>query len=137
MKYPYCLVLILVFWACSKNNQSNTDDSETHKELVCFKNEYPYEDDSGLTDIEELTLNISGNEVTGEYNWLPAEKDQRKGKLKGTVIGKTISAKYVFMQEGIEDNADLTIIIENDKAIITGGDAELGLEAQLKKTVCK
>jgi hypothetical protein len=71
------------------------------------------------------------------YNWLPAEKDQRKGSLTGTLEGNSIKAKYIFIQEGIENSADISIQIEDNHATVSGGAPELGLESTLKKAECK
>ncbi len=126
----YYLSIILLIASCTtkKEEQSTVSNEEVSEEkLLCFRNEYPFEDNSGRMDIEELTLVITGNQVTGMYNWLPAEKDQRKGKLTGSISGSTINAKYTFMQEGVEDSADIIIQIDDDKASVGGSATELGL----------
>lgn len=87
--------------------------------------------------MEELSLTIIGKEVTGMYHWLPVEKDQRKGSLSGELEGNSIRAKYIFMQEGIQNEADIIIHMEETKASISGGAPELGLEAVLKKVNCE
>ena len=62
----------------------------------CFRNETVFGEDK---DVEELTVTIDGDAATGDYNWLPAFKDQRLGQFSGTVDGDTISATYEFAQE--------------------------------------
>jgi hypothetical protein len=139
MKALYYLGFVLLFWSCTteKKEQSASSNAIQKEKLICFRNEYPFEDNSGKKDVEELTLAITGNEVTGMYNWLPAEKDQRKGSLTGTLEGNSIKAKYIFMQEGIENSADINIQIEVNKASVSGGAPELGLESTIKKAECK
>jgi hypothetical protein len=139
MKTLYYLGFVLLMWSCTteKKEETSSSDEIQEEKLLCFRNEYPFEDNSGKMDVEELTLTITGSEVTGMYNWLPAEKDQRKGSLTGTLDGNSIKAKYIFMQEGIENSADISIQIEDNQASVSGGAPELGLESTLKKAECK
>lgn len=135
----YYLCCILLIASCStKKEEQSTDTTEVEEEkLLCFRNEYPFEDNSGKMDVEELTLVITGDQVTGIYNWLPAEKDQRTGKFTGSINGNTINAKYTFVQEGVEGSADIVIETDNNKASVSGGSPELGLQADIKKADCK
>lgn len=75
-----------------------TDNTPTISSLCFLHTEGARHQDS--TSIE---LVIKGSEVSGQMNWLPYEKDSRKGKLNGTVSGDTINAKWTFMQEGMQD----------------------------------
>jgi hypothetical protein len=47
-----------------------------------------------------------------------------------------ITAEYRFLHEGIEGTTKLIIKINDEKAEITGGDPELGLNATLAKIDC-
>lgn len=152
MKNKLTIIILSVFVGflfigCKNSNEqkqdSNTKDLEKEKPAVnitssklCFQNEYPYQDNPSMKDVEELTLLTDGEKVTGSYNWLPAQKDQRKGSLTGTIKDKMITAQYRFLQEGIEGTAQLIIIINDEKAEITGGDPEMGLNATLAKIDC-
>ncbi len=135
----FSLAFLLLTASCTtkKEEQSSVEDEVQEEKLLCFRNEYPFEDNSGKMDVEELTLVITGNQVTGMYNWLPAEKDQRTGKFTGSINGNTINAKYTFVQEGVEDSADIVIETDNNKASVSGGSPELGLQANIKKADCK
>jgi hypothetical protein len=137
-----------LFIGCKNSNEqkqdSNPKDIKEEKsaeniitDKLCFQNEYPFQENPSMRDVEELTLLIKGEKVTGTYNWLPAQKDQRKGSLTGTIKEKVITAKYRFLQEGIEGTAELRIIINDEKAEITGGDPELGLNATIVKIDCR
>ncbi len=103
---------------------------------LCFQNVYPYEDNPSTQDVLELNLIIDGNTVSGNYNWLPAEKDQRKGTLNGTLTDNTVTAQYRFMQEGMEQTAMLKIRLTDDKALVEGGEPELGFGATIDKIDC-
>ena len=137
------LAFILAVGCKQKETKTETDKAtvveetaETSEEF-CFKNEYPYKDGSDMADVMELNFTVNGNDVTGEYNWLPAEKDQRKGSFTGKKSGNNVSGKYVFMQEGIEDTVDISIQLSGDEAQVNGGDASLGLNATLEKIDCE
>lgn len=134
--YYLCFILLIASCTSKKEEQSSVESEVQEEKLLCFRNEYPFEDNSGKVDVEELTLAITGNQVTGMYNWLPAEKDQRKGTFTGTITGKTINAKYTFMQEGIEESTNISIEIKDDKVSVNGGNPELGLQAEIKKADC-
>src|SRR4051794_32744902 len=52
-------------------------------------------------DSTTIELAVKNNKVTGQMNWLPYQKDSRKGTLTGTAKGDTINAMWSFMQEGM------------------------------------
>jgi hypothetical protein len=116
--------------------QSETTAETTTPERFCFRNEFPFADNPSMKDIQELILSVEGDDVTGTYNWLPAEKDQRKGSLKGTIVNSTIHAEYTFMQEGVESATMIKIVFDEAKAEVSGGTSELGLDASMKKVAC-
>lgn len=58
-------------------------------------------------DSTSVELVIRGNQVTGQMNWLPYQKDSRKGTLAGTVNDDAIHAVWSFMQEGMMDTLNL------------------------------
>ncbi|UZR97192.1 hypothetical protein [Chondrinema litorale] len=138
----------LFITACNQSNQQSRS-AENKEEVqektqvtklegeICYKNVFPYRDNPMMKDIQELNLVIDGDQVSGEYNWLPAEKDQRKGSLTGTIEDNIIIAEYQFMQEGNEETASITIDIDHQKAVIVGGNPELGLNATIKKIDCE
>ncbi|MFK7972677.1 MAG: hypothetical protein AB8F95_20065 [Bacteroidia bacterium] len=103
----------------------------------CFRKEFPYQDNSGMKDVLELILNIKGEVVNGAYNWLPAEKDQRKGVLKGRVEGEFIKGMYAYTQEGKLDSAEVIISIETNEASIRATPQSLGFNERLEKVACE
>jgi len=136
-----------LFIGCKNSNEqkqnSKTNDLKEERlqeniitNKLCFQNEYPFQDNPSMKDVEELTLTIEGEKVIGTYNWLPAQKDQRKGSLIGIIKDKMITAQYRFLQEGIESTTELKIIINDEKAEITGGTPELGLNVTIAKIDC-
>ena len=51
-------------------------------------------------DITTVKLILKGDEITGEMNWTPWEKDGAVGTLKGKKVGDEIVADYDYMIEG-------------------------------------
>ena len=88
-------------------------------------------------DIEELIVVIDGGRATGEYNWMPAFKDARLGRFTGSLHGNTISADYAYEQEGRSATTTISIILEEDQAIVEGGPPELGLNRTLLRAACE
>lgn len=58
---------------------------------------------AGNVDTTVVHLVMNGEAVSGNMQWLPKEKDARKGNLKGTLSGNDIKAVWTFMQEGTKD----------------------------------
>ncbi|GGH02252.1 hypothetical protein [Mucilaginibacter phyllosphaerae] len=50
-----------------------------------------------------MHLVIKAGKVSGEMQWIPKEKDARKGTLEGVLNGNDIKAVWKFMQEGTTD----------------------------------
>ncbi|MGF7079388.1 hypothetical protein [Mucilaginibacter sp. UYCu711] len=66
-------------------------------------------------DSTSVELVVHGNKVTGQMNWLPYQKDSRKGTLYGTIINDTIHATWTFMQEGMKDTLKLNFLFKNSQ----------------------
>jgi hypothetical protein len=65
-------------------------------------------------DSTAVELMIKGENVTGNLNWLPYEKDSRKGILAGTIKNDTIHAKWSFMQEGMKDTIGVNFLLKGE-----------------------
>ena len=149
MKNLLALLGITAFASCNTSTPTTTETTETKTEMVtatppantpetlCFRNEVVFKDNPDMKDVTELQLAMTGDKVTGTYNWLPAEKDQRNGTLTGTRTDNTIQATYTFMQEGTESTVPVQISLTGNEATVTGGNAALGLNATLAKADCK
>lgn len=125
-----CCVAALGMAACSSNtgNQTKTDtvvagdtlakaktteqtnNTPTVSSLCFLRTEGKAKQDS--TSIE---LVIKGDKVTGQMNWLPYQKDSRKGTLDGVIKGDSIQAKWSFMQEGMQDTINLKFKLDKDQ----------------------
>lgn len=66
-------------------------------------------------DSTTVQLVIKGNTVTGEMNWMPYQKDGRKGILNGTIKSDTVKAVWTFKQEGMTDTMAVNYKLDGDK----------------------
>ena len=153
MKNKLIIIILVVFAGFFFSKCKNSDDQKANSKAedlteeaskdnksankFCFRNEFPFAGNPSMKDVQELTLLIDGEKVTGTYNWLPAEKDRRDGTLVGTIKGYVISAQYLYMQEGEGAAAELRIVLGDGKAEISGGAPELGLGASIVKVDCR
>lgn len=58
---------------------------------------------SANQDTTTVRLIVNANKVDGEMQWIPKEKDSRKGILTGTISDGEISAVWSYTQEGAKD----------------------------------
>ena len=72
---------------------------------------------NGLSDVSLVTMHINGNQVTGEFKYLPGEKDREVGTFSGTVgpvdkvaMARTADVWWDSMGEGMETKQQLKII---------------------------
>jgi hypothetical protein len=89
-----------------KTDSAATDTSNTVQLNTPAQNmEYCFvhTDGASAQDTTAVHLVINANKVSGEMNWIPKEKDKRKGTLAGTINGNVIKAVWSFMQEGMKD----------------------------------
>src|SRR3954466_15622047 len=111
----YLVILVLAFGACTGNGDKKTDTSDSAKKdpsgtstsnTPKLNGEYCFvlTEGSGAQDTTTVHLMIDGDKVSGKMNWLPKEKDRRKGILTGTIAGDEIRAVWSFMQEGGKDS---------------------------------
>lgn len=136
--YVVLMLAILVMMGC---NGAKTPDAEKPGSVVktdsltevnaagveiqklCFTNVHPYKNPppgyEQAADYDQLKITITGKKVYGIFNWLPYEKDSRKGSFVGTIANNRITATYVYVQEEIYEGIEIEIILTADYARIT------------------
>lgn len=72
-------------------------------------------DGKAKPDSTSIELVIKGDKVSGQMNWMPYQKDSRKGALEGTIKGDTIQARWTFMQEGMKDTLNLKFKLKGEE----------------------
>ncbi|RWY56951.1 hypothetical protein [Mucilaginibacter gilvus] len=112
----YIIIGVLALASCAGNSKKGadtvaTDSGKTDTSYAVKANTpaqnmeycFVHTDGTAAQDTTALHLVINANKVSGEMNWLPKEKDRRKGTLLGTLDGDKIKAVWSFMQEGKTD----------------------------------
>lgn len=153
MKKLIFLFSFLLLFACQENNkkknsqtaekpevEKSIDQPGLSRENLCFLSTIGSSEIQGKTvqDSLRLTLEIRKNKVSGTYDWIPAEKDSRKGKLSGTKKGNLITGEYVFMQEGMEQTQPIVIELhENFAKVTTNGRKPDKMVVNIEKVKCE
>jgi len=127
MKYVNLFsIASLLIASCSSNNSkpvnkdsvttadtgkiTKTANSSVASSLCFLRTEGKSSQDS--TSVE---LVIKDNKISGQMNWMPDQKDSRKGTLEGTIKGDSINAVWSFMQEGMKDTLSLKFKLSNNE----------------------
>jgi hypothetical protein len=63
----------------------------------------------------------SENNATGKYDWLPAERDSRRGEVKGKLVDGKIDANCTFYAEGEEYEEPVTFEISDTEVVVKEG----------------
>ena len=94
--------------AHNDDNMNETDSASTSTHTL-DDGHYCYilTEGNNNQDTTKVHFVINTNEVTGEMNWLPYEKDSRKGTLQGNINGEHVDVKWAYMQEGMNDTLHL------------------------------
>lgn len=130
MKKILIPVLTLSLFGCSIQQ---TD--ETAQLKLCYQNTYGAVE--GEQDIEVLWLTVEDNAITGEFHWLPAFKDKRRGTFTGSLTREgTAEVTYVHYQEGQTNTDSLLLTFDQDQATTKGGDIASGLSITLDHIDC-
>lgn len=82
-------------------------------------------------DITTVKLIMKGDEITGEMNWTPWEKDGAVGTLKGKKVGDEIVADYDYVIEGSNQSEEKIFKIDGDKLLIKEGELIEGKDGKL------
>jgi hypothetical protein len=101
-----------------KSVTSNTP-SFTNTQRLC----YLWSTKAGDKAILNMNINGSNNVVTGEFNWLPAEKDKKTGTFTGTILPidqnstlRVINSLWNTQAEGVTNTEELEINLNDTTA---------------------
>jgi hypothetical protein len=126
---------MLFFVGCKSNGtqsenaqQAQNIEQGTENQQLCFlavtENE-PFISDGKKIQYNDsiyvyLTID-SENNVTGQYDWLPAERDSRRGEVRGKLVDGKIDAVCTFYAEGEEYEEPVTFEISDTEVIVKEG----------------
>ncbi|GAA3986578.1 hypothetical protein [Mucilaginibacter dorajii] len=113
----YLVALTALMASCTGNISSDSNDTSDIKispgdtqltsapgsPAVNMQYCFFHTDGTQAQDTTKVSMLINGDKVTGNMQWLPKEKDARKGTLTGTLNGNAIKALWTFNQEGRAD----------------------------------
>jgi hypothetical protein len=113
----YLVGLMALMASCTGNGSSDSNDTSNTKispvdtqlasapgsPAVNMQYCFFHIDGTQAQDTTKVSMLINGDKVTGNMQWLPKEKDARKGTLTGTLSGNAIKALWTFNQEGKPD----------------------------------
>ncbi|RYU86523.1 hypothetical protein EWM62_17875 [Mucilaginibacter terrigena] len=118
---PYTIISIcaLALASCTGNGNKNADTTKMAAADTADGGltapaqdmEYCFIRTEGTSnqDTTAVHLLVKAGKVTGEMQWIPKEKDARKGTLDGTITGNDIKAVWTFMQEGMKDTLSVDL----------------------------
>lgn len=129
-KFPFLLSISILFLATAcQNKQQSTDNQEDRPTTIPVEpatitdGTYCFERREGA-DVTEVKLNLNGDTVTGEMNWIPNEKDGARGTLAGTRSGDEIMAIWSYTIEGSAQTEEVIFKIEGDQLLRKVGELE-------------
>ncbi|HET8809247.1 MAG TPA: hypothetical protein VFM65_03170 [Flavobacteriaceae bacterium] len=147
--FLFCCFLI---FACQEHNkkkvpqtsekptEESTGKTSNLPENLCFLSIVGSSKVDGKTVQDSLVLNlkIRNNKVSGVYNWIPAEKDVRRGTIVGEKQENSIRGEYLFMQEGKKQAQSIFINLHDDYAKVTTNAGKQGeMVVEIEKVDCK
>ena len=103
-----CTILMASCEQAASGGQRGADEESTRE--YCFQK---IEGNNGK-DTTRVSIIIDGQKVYGKMDYIPFEKDARRGNLSGTIVNNKISAVWTFMQEGRGDTLNLLMELKDD-----------------------
>ncbi len=126
------VALVIIVGFLISQNSKNTDTEQTlipQQSVISMCYRYFDKTDRGLFDQEFLKMEITKDQVTGEYRYLPAEKDSKVGTFTGTVgvMDPAISARtakvwWDSFAEGMKVTEELQIQFGEGSAVVFFGE---------------
>jgi len=124
----YLLVSFALLASCSGGRNAADDDTTISKVLpadtqlasapnapaVNMRYCFFHTDGTQAQDTTLVSIYINGDKVTGNMNWMPKEKDGRKGTLTGTLAGNAIKAIWNYSQEGSTDTITVEFLLRGN-----------------------
>jgi hypothetical protein len=118
----FTLATALLATACQQKPASTSIETASEPATTALADgSYCYEYRVGQ-DVTTVNLVVTGNNVTGEMNWLPYEKDSGRGTLQGTRTGNEISAIWTYVIEGSNQTEEVMFKVEGEQLLRKTGE---------------
>ena len=120
--YIWALIIIVAlggvyYYSTNKDKVAKVDES-----AMCFS--YTSEG-NGIKDVYSLNLEVKGEKVQGELNFIPGEKDSKKGPFEGIVSPfgsdgdtRVIAAWWQASGEGMTNREQLAIQLQKNQQVL-------------------
>jgi len=125
------LLLCLFLLSCQSQQTEELADTHDETEQIISRSLEIKEDATTTTspkqlcfeevvglDRTEMSLTINHEAVTGIFNYLPHEKDQAIGTIKGRYQNNKVTAIYTYTQEGDEQSEQLILTLSDKNVVI-------------------
>ncbi len=117
------IIILIVKTPKAETPMPGDDDSSVTENPNVDATQLCYIWNTEAGDKAQLSIDIRGKNVTGELNWLQAEKDKKTGIFSGTIsevdldtLDYTINAIWQTEAEGVKVPEELRIILNGDIA---------------------
>ncbi|RYD57453.1 MAG: hypothetical protein EOP56_09100 [Sphingobacteriales bacterium] len=116
---------LLCLAACNNSEETKTEvvtdtvattTPEPMTSNALDSNCYILTEGKGNVDTMAMKLFTEGNEAWGKLMYLYHEKDWRMGRFHGTRSGDVVNAKWVYLQEGMQDSVDISFKLQSNSA---------------------
>lgn len=119
MKALFSILLCSTFfWTC-QNSAPNHTDYDGDIPITATEGEQKHcfirLDGNQQQDSTHLQLVIRGVTVSGTYNYLPHEKDARRGTVLGSIDNDTLDLVWTYRQEGTQDTMRVLFLLDGEK----------------------
>ena len=116
-----CVFLISCHEKTKNGKFKTTEKPQVSTEKLCFLSVIGSSEIQGekVQDSLIMQLEIHENTVSGTYEWIPAEKDSRRGKISAKKEGNHIEGSYLFTQEGKKQTQHIEIELQENLAKVT------------------
>ncbi len=126
MKIAFFLsVMLFLSQACSTDNRPShanwadstfqVDSSQQAAELEAATHCYLSVGGGNQRDTSYVKLEFDSDSIHGIFNWIPYEKDSRKGTIAGIKKADTLDVIWTFQQEGMMDTLRTFFYLANDR----------------------
>lgn len=111
------LIVIILFAASCKENKKYAQNQNATNNKIESEQSYLYQKNG---DTVLLVLQNSENKISGKLDFLPYEKDSRRGTIiNGFFKGDTLFALYNSVQEGQKSECEIAFLKNGDRYILS------------------